>query len=81
MFKEKGEGQSHYKEKQIKPHLRFYMFKNSYSNPFTPKLPIGRKIAAVAITQFFNLPKSPLPPKIDRTVETAIQKVHGQHLQ
>lgn len=56
---EVGRGQSHYKEKQIKFHLGFYMFKNIYSSTFAPKLPMGSKIATVAIRQFFNLSKSP----------------------
>lgn len=43
----------------MKSHLGFYMFKNIDSSTFVPKLPVCRKIATVAITQLFNLPKSP----------------------
>lgn len=42
--------------------------KNIDRSTFTPKLPIGRKIAAVAITQFLNPPKS-LPTNIEQLRE------------
>lgn len=68
--------QNHYEEKQTQSHLGFYVFKNIYSSTFAPKLPIGRKIVPVAITQVFNLPHNDRRNNWDSKAKT-----HGQHLQ